>query len=74
MMIPRGRDGDDEGRKAWACCSTVSLLKVTVLSGEGEKKEASSAWLGEKISTLLMTALWCSNVSGEHDLACGSQT
>lgn len=73
MMIPRGRDGE-EGRKVRAWCSTVSLLNATVLSGEGEKKEASSAWLGEKMSTLLITALWCSNVSGEHDLACGSQT
>ena len=73
MMMQNGCGGE-EGMKAWACCSTIALSKVTVPVDEFAKKEASSAWLGEKISTFSATALWCSNVCGEQDLACGSQT
>ena len=60
--------------KARACCSTVALSKITAPFDESVKKEANSAWLGEKISTFSATVLWCLSVCGEHDLACGSQT
>lgn len=73
MMMQNGCDGE-EGMKARACFSIVALSKIIVSFDESVKKEASSAWLGEKISTFSATALWCSSVCGEHDLACGSQT
>lgn len=68
-----GSDGNS-GMNARACCSIVALSKVTAPLDGSLKKEASSAWLGEKISTPSMTFLCASNVSGEQVLACGSQT
>lgn len=73
MMMQNGC-GEEVGMKARACCSTVALSKITAPFDESVKKEANSAWLGEKIPTFSATVLWCSSVRGEHDLACGSQT
>lgn len=59
--------------KARAWRSTTFRSKTTGLLDDCVKKEASSAWFGEKMQTFSTTALWCSRVSGEQDLACGSQ-
>lgn len=66
--MQRGYDGD-LGMKARACCSTVALSKATTPMEDLVKNKASSAWLGEKMSTFSITFLWCSNVSGEQVLA-----